>query len=173
MLDLKSFRFQRVGLWLSQRPGAQPNSRRTQSQPRIIAGKNSPAACHERTRQTKPKATAERDRLLLFQRSYVPSRYNKQGGIHQKGLTGYFQRRVSANSLSEVIAGNTSVNTLIWFAAASMNDAQEKQRARGQQHAVGAWIVSIRLHMLAVFVPHHCGRGPTICLAVQGRRLAL
>lgn len=140
---------------------------------RIIAGENSQAACHERTRQTKPKATAERDRLLLFQQSYVPSRYNKQGGIHQKGLTGYFQRCVSANSLSEVIAGNTRVNALVWFAAASVNDAQEKKGAAGQQHAVGAWIVLIGLHMLTVFVPLHRGHGPTLCLAVQGRRLSL
>lgn len=59
-----------------------------------------PSSLPQRTQQTKPQAMSERDRLLLFQHSYSPSRITKQGGIHQKVLTGYFQRGVSANGLS-------------------------------------------------------------------------
>lgn len=116
---------------------------------------------------------SERNRLLLFQHSYAPSRITKQGGIHQKVLTGYFQRGISANGLSKVIAGNTSVNTLVGFAAASVDDAQEKKGAAWQQHAVGTGVVLISFNVLAVFIPLHRGRGPTLRLAVQGGRLTL
>lgn len=164
-----SFWSQGAGLRLSQRPKAQSHSSRTHCHNRQKLSSSLP----QRTQQTKPQDMSERNRLLLFQHSYAASRITKQGGIHQKVLTGYFQRGISANGLSQVIAGNASVNTLVGFAAASVNDAQEKKGAARQQHAVGSRVILISFNVLAVFIPLHRGRGPTLCLAVQGGRLTL
>lgn len=86
-------------------------------------------------------------------------------------LTGYFQGGVPAHGLPEVVPGHAHVAAFVGLAAASVGDAQEEEGAGGQQHAVGARVLAVRLHALAVFVPFHRGRRPTLCLAVECGRL--
>ena len=88
-------------------------------------------------------------------------------------LTCNFQRGIATDGFSEVVSGHADVRPFVRFAASAMDYSQEEQGAAGQQHAVGARIVLVRLHPLSVLVPLHGGRGPPLGLAVEGGRLAL
>lgn len=88
-------------------------------------------------------------------------------------LTGDVQRGVATDGLPQVVAGHAGVDALVRFAAPSVHDAEEEERAAGQEHAVGAGIVPVRLHALAILVPLYGGGGPALRFAVQGRRLPL
>ena len=78
-----------------------------------------------------------------------------------------------AAGLSQVVAGHAHVAAVVGLAAAAVHDAQEEERAAGQQHALGAGVVPVRLHPLPVLVPLHRGGGPALRLAVEGGRLPL
>lgn len=88
-------------------------------------------------------------------------------------LTGNVERGVAADGLPQVVARDAGVDALVRFASASVHDAEEKERAAGQEHAVGAGVVPVRLHTLAILVPLYGGGGPALRLAVQGGRLPL
>ena len=77
------------------------------------------------------------------------------------------------HSLAEVVPRHAHVAPVVGLAAAAVDDAQEEERAAGQQHAVGARVVPVRLHPLAVLVPLHRGSGAPLRLAVEGGRLPL
>lgn len=91
----------------------------------------------------------------------------------QKARTGYFQRGVATDGLPQVVASHADVDALVGFAATAVDNAQEEERAAGQQHAVRAWVVPVRLHALPVLVPLHHGQRPALRLAVQRGRLPL
>ena len=88
-------------------------------------------------------------------------------------LTGHLQRGVVAAGLPQVVARHAHVAAVVGLAAAAVHDAQEEERAAGQQHALGARAVPVRLHPLPVLVPLHRGGGPALRLAVEGGRLPL
>lgn len=88
-------------------------------------------------------------------------------------LTGDVERGVATDGLPQVVAGHAGVDALVRFAPASVHDAEEEEGAAGQEHAVGAGVVPVRLHALAILVPLYGGRGPALRFAVQGRRLPL
>lgn len=90
-----------------------------------------------------------------------------------QSLTGNIQWSVTTNGLSQVVAGHTGVDALVWFAAAAVHDAEEEERAAGQQHAVRPGVIFVRLHSLAVLIPLDAGRGSALGLAVEGGRLPL
>lgn len=88
-------------------------------------------------------------------------------------LTGNVERGVAADGLPQVVARDAGVDALVRFASASVHDAEEEERAAGQEHAVRAGVVPVRLHALAILVPLYAGGGPALRLAVQGGRLPL
>lgn len=81
-------------------------------------------------------------------------------------LTGNVERGIAADGLPQVVAGDAGVDTLVRFASASMHNAKEEERAAGQEHAVRAGIVPVRLHALAILVPLYGRGGPALRLAV-------
>lgn len=90
-----------------------------------------------------------------------------------QGLTGNFQWSVATNGLSQVVAGHTGVNALVWFAPSAVHDAQEEKGAAGQEHAVRTRVIFVCLHTFTIFVPFNAGDGAALCLAVEGGRLPL
>ena len=78
-----------------------------------------------------------------------------------------------ADRFTKVVSGHAHVGALVRLAAAAVDDAKEEERAAGQQHALRAWVVAVRLHALAVLVPLHRRCGPALRLAVEGGRLTL
>lgn len=87
---------------------------------------------------------------------------------NRTGLTGHFQGCIVANRLTQIVSGHTHVAAIVRFAPASVHDAQEEQRAGGQQHAVRTRVVAVRLDALPVFVPFHRGGWPALCFTVEG-----
>lgn len=82
-------------------------------------------------------------------------------------LTGYLQRCVPADSLTQVVPGYTDIHSLIWFAPPSMHDTQKEKGAAGQQHAMGSRVFLVRLHPLPILVPLNDGGGTSFRFAVQ------
>lgn len=78
-----------------------------------------------------------------------------------------------ADGLSEIVASHADVRALVRFAPTSVNYFQEEQRSGGKEHAMGARVVPIRFHPLAIFVPLHRGRGASLGLAVERSGFAL
>lgn len=72
------------------------------------------------------------------------------------------------DGLAQIVPGHAHVAAVVGLAAASVHDAQEEEGPAGQQHAVGARVVAVRLHALPVLVPFHRGGRPALCLAVEG-----
>lgn len=93
--------------------------------------------------------------------------------INNRGLTGDIERGVATDGLSQVVSGHTGVDALVRLAPPSVHDAQEEERAAGQEHAVGAGVVFVRLHALAILVPLDAGGRPALRLAVEGGGLPL
>lgn len=86
-------------------------------------------------------------------------------------LTGYLQRRVPADCLTQVVPGYTHVHSFVRFAPSSMHDAQKEKRAAGQQHAVGARVFSVRFDSLPILVPLDDRSRPSFRFAIQCRWL--
>lgn len=82
-------------------------------------------------------------------------------------LTSYFQGCIVTDRLAQIISGHTDVAAVVWLAPTSVNDAQEEEGSAGQQHAVGARVVSVRLNALAIFIPFHCRGWTALCLTVE------
>lgn len=88
-------------------------------------------------------------------------------------LTCDLQRGITADGLAQVIPRYAHVYPFVGLAAPSVNDSEEEEGAAGEEHAVRAWILTVRFDSLAIFVPlHHRGR-PTFGLTVQRGGLAL
>ena len=82
-------------------------------------------------------------------------------------LTGYIERSIATNGLPQVVAGDTGVDALVWFAPASVHDAEEEEGAAGQQHAMRPGVIFVGLNALAVLVPLHAGDGSALSFAVE------
>ncbi len=93
--------------------------------------------------------------------------------VQMSRLTCDLQRGITADGLAQVIPRYAHIHSFIRLAASSVNDSEEEKRTAGEEHAVGAWILTVRFDSLAIFVPlHHRGR-PTFGLTVQRGGLAL
>lgn len=84
-------------------------------------------------------------------------------------LTSYLQGGIPADSLTQVVSSDTNIHAFIRFTPPSMHDAQEKEGATGQQHAMRPGVFLVRLHPLTIFVPLNDGRGPPFSFAVECR----
>lgn len=86
--------------------------------------------------------------------------------VQMSQLTCDLQRGITADGLAQVIPRYAHVHSFIRLAASSVNDSEEEKGTAGEEHAVGAWILTVRFDSLAIFVPlHHRGR-PTFGLTV-------
>lgn len=92
-------------------------------------------------------------------------------GIVQLGLTSHLQRGIPAGGFTQVVPGHADIDALVRLAAAAVHNAEEEEGAAGQQHAVGAGVLMVRLHALSVFVPLHGGRRAALRPAAQRGRL--
>lgn len=54
-----------------------------------------------------------------------------------------------------------------------MHDAQEEEGAAGQEHAVRAGVIFVRLHALTILIPLNARGGAALRLAVEGGGLPL
>lgn len=91
----------------------------------------------------------------------------------QTPLTGYFQRCIPAYSLAQVVPGHADVHPLIRLAPPAVHNAQEKEGATGQQHAMGTGVLFVCLHPLAIFVPLYYWGGAPLSFAVERSWLPL
>lgn len=82
-------------------------------------------------------------------------------------LTGNIKRSITTNGLSQVIAGNTGVDTLIWFAPASMYNTEKEEGAARQEHAMRTGVIPVCLNTLPILVPLYSGGGTSLCFAVE------
>lgn len=87
-------------------------------------------------------------------------------------LTGHLQRCVPTDRFTEVVSGDTHVHAFIGFAPPSVNNPEEEEGSAGQEHAVGARVLSVRLHSLAILVPLHHRSRSAFSFTVEGGRLA-
>lgn len=61
-----------------------------------------------------------------------PERHHREEEKRRKTtLTGYFQRRITADSFPQVVSGHADIGSLIRFAPSSVNNTKEEKRAAG------------------------------------------
>ncbi len=69
--------------------------------------------------------------------------------------------------LAQIVSGHAHVAAIVGLAPSSVDDAQEEEGPAGQQHAMGAGVVAVRLNALPIFVPFHRRGRAALCLTVK------
>ena len=72
------------------------------------------------------------------------------------------------DGLAQIVSGHAHVAAVVGLAPPPVDDAQEEERPAGQQHAVGAGVVAVRLNALPIFGPFHRGGRTALGLTVEG-----
>ncbi|TNN86761.1 hypothetical protein EYF80_002944 [Liparis tanakae] len=78
---------------------------------------------------------------------------------------------VVTDRLAQIVSGHAHVAAVVRLAPSSVDDTQEEEGAAGQQHAVGAGVVAVRLDALPVFGPLHRRGRTALGLTVESGRL--